>query len=501
MMLGACQPGPVPTEPTAAGGPVLAPAPLAFAQVQGFVLTPAGVVAAGSANVIAPGGGNFRTLAAGDRPLVGAEVLLADAAGRPIPGYASTVTDAQGHYTLAQVPQGVTFSVVVRARNAQEHPFDMRTLVTTRPDSNQANVTVGTMLATALLTEGREGALGELDTEKFQAIVSHLDTRYNADSGNDLSDAGSVVGLARALLSDAPGLQDLVAGLKAGLANVKAPLPGLPSSAPSDEPSAPTPAPSVDGVTPGGSGGGASDNPAPTLSLAATSHTGVASGLGITVRHAAANDMSGALVYVPGTNLVAIAAADGTFRIDHVPASAAPYTLRVTFPNHAAGSFPVTVTPGAPTAIGTLDLPTYSAPSPGPTGAVGVNGSTWHTGAVLPADALGVDGDFYLKTDDSFVYRKASGTWAFNSDLRGSQGATGPTGPAGPQGLTGPQVPSVLRASLVPKALPARAPAAVPTGTTTARSSGTWRRSTRRPRMRPSSSTPTTSTGRAAPAS
>jgi hypothetical protein len=321
MMLGACQPGPTPTAPAAVGAPTLEPAPLAFAQVQGFVLAPAGVVAAGSANVIAPGGGNviapgggnviapgsanviapgganFRTLAANDRPLAGAEVLLADAAGRPIPGYASTATDVQGRYAFPRVPQGFTFSVVVRARDAQARPFDLRTLVTTRPDGNQANVSVGTMLATALLTEGRESSLGELDAEKYQAIVSHLDARYGVDPATDLGDTPSIVGMARRLLGDAPSLQAFVADLKSLLADVKAPLSGLPSPAPSTAPSsappsdppAPTPAPTtpVDGVPPAGAGGGSAGYPAPTLSLGATSHTGVATALGITVRHAA----------------------------------------------------------------------------------------------------------------------------------------------------------------------------------------------------------------------
>jgi hypothetical protein len=179
-----------------------------------------------------------------------------------------------------------------------------------------------------------------------------------------------------------------------------------------------------------------------------------------------ATDLSGALVYVPGTNLVAIAAADGTFRIDHVPASTTPYTLRVTFPNHAAGSGLVTVAPGAPTDIGPLDLPTYTAPSPGPTGATGapgVNGSTWHTGAAVPADALGVDGDFYLKTDDAVVYRKAGGTWIQNSNLRGPQGDqglqgepgnVGPTGPVGPTGAPGAVGPTGAPGAVGPTGVP-----------------------------------------------
>lgn len=165
-----------------------------------------------------------------------------------------------------------------------------------------------------------------------------------------------------------------------------------------------------------------------------------------TITATGASNLSGALVYVPGTNLVAIARADGTFRIDNVPASADAYALRVTFPHYPAGDDTVLVTAGAAADAGTIDLGAYIPPTPGPTGATGaagLDGSTWHTGLTVPLDGLGADGDFYLKTDDSFVYRKAAGAWAFNSSLRGPQGdmgatgATGAIGPTGPTGATG----------------------------------------------------------------
>jgi len=81
---------------------------------------------------------------------------------------------------------------------------------------------------------------------------------------------------------------------------------------------------------------------------------------------------------------------------------------------------------------------------------VGGGGSSWLSGSTVPSDTLGSDGDYYLKTDNADVYRKASGTWSIDANIKGIQGDTGPqgpqgikgdtgdTGPQGPQGIQGP---------------------------------------------------------------
>lgn len=68
----------------------------------------------------------------------------------------------------------------------------------------------------------------------------------------------------------------------------------------------------------------------------------------------------------------------------------------------------------------------------GADGADGVNGSTWRSGTGAPSDVLGVNGDFYLRTDTSAWYGpKASGTWSGTgpNSLIGATGATGSQGP------------------------------------------------------------------------
>lgn len=83
----------------------------------------------------------------------------------------------------------------------------------------------------------------------------------------------------------------------------------------------------------------------------------------------------------------------------------------------------------------TLDR-TYSiarakAGATGPTGPTGPGGSEWYTGAGVPDNGDGVDGDFYLRTSNGDVYLKSSGTWSVITNITGPEGDVGPAGPAG----------------------------------------------------------------------
>lgn len=61
----------------------------------------------------------------------------------------------------------------------------------------------------------------------------------------------------------------------------------------------------------------------------------------------------------------------------------------------------------------------------------------WLTGSTVPAPTLGVDGDMYLRTTTSDVYKKASGAWTLVANIRGAQGATGAPGTNGTNGTNG----------------------------------------------------------------
>jgi len=60
----------------------------------------------------------------------------------------------------------------------------------------------------------------------------------------------------------------------------------------------------------------------------------------------------------------------------------------------------------------------------------GIDGATWLSGAVVPTTE-GVDGDFYLDTETSNVYKKISGTWTLQVNIKGVTGEAGPKGDTG----------------------------------------------------------------------
>ena len=66
----------------------------------------------------------------------------------------------------------------------------------------------------------------------------------------------------------------------------------------------------------------------------------------------------------------------------------------------------------------------------GATGTAGVVGSQWRTGAGVPSNALGVDGDYYINTTTSDVYQRAAGAYSITFNIKGATGATGSDGNA-----------------------------------------------------------------------
>lgn len=84
----------------------------------------------------------------------------------------------------------------------------------------------------------------------------------------------------------------------------------------------------------------------------------------------------------------------------------------------------------------------------GTNGAAGADGRTVLSGVGAPSAGLGVDGDFYLRSNSLLYGPKTAGAWPAPVSLigpvgaNGATGATGPTGPTGPMGATGPQGPT-----------------------------------------------------------
>ena len=73
----------------------------------------------------------------------------------------------------------------------------------------------------------------------------------------------------------------------------------------------------------------------------------------------------------------------------------------------------------------------------GATGQAGADGATWHVGADEPASTLGKEGDLYLETDTSDVWKKGTTGWTVISNIKGQIGTTGATGQDGATGKDG----------------------------------------------------------------
>ncbi len=64
-------------------------------------------------------------------------------------------------------------------------------------------------------------------------------------------------------------------------------------------------------------------------------------------------------------------------------------------------------------------------------------GSIWRTGSGVPDPNLGVNGDFFLRTDTDQVYTRTPAGWVVTQDLTGYTGSRGDTGFNGSRGFTG----------------------------------------------------------------
>lgn len=74
--------------------------------------------------------------------------------------------------------------------------------------------------------------------------------------------------------------------------------------------------------------------------------------------------------------------------------------------------------------------------STGATGATGAAGSQIYSGVGAPAGGLGVNTDFYVNSTNGDYYLKTGGSWVLQGSLKGPTGATGAAGANGTNGAT-----------------------------------------------------------------
>ena len=77
-----------------------------------------------------------------------------------------------------------------------------------------------------------------------------------------------------------------------------------------------------------------------------------------------------------------------------------------------------------------------------------IKGTKWYQGVETPAVTQGVNGDFYIDTDDYLLYQKVDGTWTIvmrDFGKKGADGSTGQTGQTGQAGVAGNGIASILK--------------------------------------------------------
>jgi hypothetical protein len=73
----------------------------------------------------------------------------------------------------------------------------------------------------------------------------------------------------------------------------------------------------------------------------------------------------------------------------------------------------------------------------GATGTVIYAGTTIYTGATDPGTSTGVNGDLYINTDNGGLWQKSGGSWAYLSNIKGTNGQNGIDGIDGTDGADG----------------------------------------------------------------
>lgn len=220
-------------------GPRATRAPYPTGLITGLVRGPAGIVSAGGGNVVSAGGGNLigpaggnligpaggnmqgrGVLALEEQGLAGVEVFVADAAGKPIPGLPSVLTNAKGGFSIPKVPAGFTYVVAARVKTAAGDATTLKTLAKATTLGTTVDLDVANTLVTTTVVNGREDALGEFNAATFQRAVETTAKHLNAQSLPDLADSSAILAHMAALAEEVTELKSAVTELKSMLAKV-----------------------------------------------------------------------------------------------------------------------------------------------------------------------------------------------------------------------------------------------------------------------------------------
>lgn len=156
------------------------------------------------------------------RPLPGARVFLADAAGQPIPSVADVVTDAQGRFVLPEVPVGLSYVVVGEAKTNGGKPAMFRSLVKVGPAGASTAVDAASTLVTVKVIEGLAGGeLGNFNPATFQTAVETIARKLTKETLPDFTDLLSVRTKVDELVQEVADLRNQLGQLREELSRVQ----------------------------------------------------------------------------------------------------------------------------------------------------------------------------------------------------------------------------------------------------------------------------------------
>lgn len=221
----------------APGGPPPQATPAPSTEVLGTLLAPPGFLGNASGNFLGSASGNLtaqrrvrhaghggETDALGSKPLVGAEVFIADGTGTPIPGLKPVETDALGHFRLRHVPAGLSLMLVARTKAPDGRDVPLRALLRTGVSgATDVLIAPSTTFVTAAVVSG-QAALGDFNVSAYDRAV--FATNGGLAPGDEalLGDVEAMTSKLRVLAGTVRELDAAVGALRGELAEVKTSL-------------------------------------------------------------------------------------------------------------------------------------------------------------------------------------------------------------------------------------------------------------------------------------
>lgn len=186
-----------------------------------------GLVSNNAGSLVSDKGGSLggmamsHTAAVDNGPLANATVYLADAGGSPVPGMPTTTTDAQGHYSLKDIPSGSTFVVIVQRKLDNGKTLSFQTLVRSRDLGATANVDAASTLATAGVLQSATSDLGDFKPATFQNATEVVRAKLTDDSLPDFTSRAAVIAKVNELAQTVSELKDALNEIQQDLTQIK----------------------------------------------------------------------------------------------------------------------------------------------------------------------------------------------------------------------------------------------------------------------------------------